>query len=71
MQGHIRQTDEKFDEIYKEGKLLPADKPAGVLAALAARGLRIEPQSGEPLGTGKFVSWDDPLLKDYHEVTSS
>lgn len=57
----------KFLDLHKEGKLLPADKPASVLAALALRGSRTEPKKdGEPLGNGTFVSWDDPALDAYH-----
>ncbi|WFD44191.1 hypothetical protein MPSI1_002857 [Malassezia psittaci] len=74
MQGQIRdsntmKTDEhkRFLQMHKEGKLLPAEKPAGVLAALAVRGSRTEPKkNGQPLGEGVFVSWDDPALDDYH-----
>lgn len=64
----MNQTEHaKFLDLHKEGKLLPADKPASVLAALALRGSRTEPKKdGEPLGNGAFVSWDDPALDAYH-----
>ena len=68
MQSKIRSTDESFEKLYKEHKLLPAEKPAAVLAALVMRGSRSEPaKHGKPLGAGAFVSWDDPALKEYHE----
>lgn len=73
MQEQIRNTDrmkseehQKFLTLHKEGKLLPAEKPAGVLAALAVRGSRTEPKKNEePIGTGVFVSWDDPELEPF------
>lgn len=68
MQSKIRTTDESFEKLYEEHKLLPAEKPAAVLAALVARGSRTEPtKDGKPLGAGTFVSWDDPTLREYHE----
>lgn len=68
MQSKIRSTDESFEKLYQEHKLLPAEKPAAVLAALVMRGSRSEPaKHGKPLGAGAFVSWDDPALKEYHE----
>lgn len=75
MQVQIRDTksmkDEehkKFLNLHKEGKLLPAEKPASVLAALAARGSRSEPKKdGESIGAGVFVSWDDPSLDAFRE----
>ncbi|WFD20945.1 hypothetical protein MCAP1_003200 [Malassezia caprae] len=69
MQAQIRASEQmpaeakaKFLALYKEGKLLPARKPAHVLAALAVRGSRTSPQldTGScPGADGTFVSWDD------------
>lgn len=69
MQTQIRATDQmppeaqaKFVKLHKEGKLLPARKPAHVLAALAVLGSRTSPQLDTglcPGAEGTFVSWDD------------
>jgi len=69
MQTQIRASDQmpaeakaKFLTLHKEGKLLPARKPAHVLAALAVLGSRTSPQldTGScPGADGTFVSWDD------------
>ncbi|WFD44190.1 hypothetical protein MPSI1_002856 [Malassezia psittaci] len=68
MQGKIRNTDGNMEKLYEEGKLLPPEKPAAVLASLAVRGSRSAPKKdGEPLANGSFVAWDDPSLSDYHE----
>lgn len=70
MQVNIRGTDKmredeqnKFRTMHKEGTLVPVEKPAHVLAALAVRGTRSDPtKDGEALGNGVFVSWDDASL---------
>lgn len=72
MQVQIRTTDqmpaaqlEKFVGLHRDGKLVPPEKPAEVLAALAMRGTRTEPvlADGTAAGaSGAFLSWDDAVL---------
>lgn len=72
MQGIIRSTEHmpkeqqaKFMDMHKNGQLLPADKPAHVLSALAVLGTRETPRddNGAPIGAnGAFVSWDERCL---------
>lgn len=74
MQVLIRSTNQmpsaqhaKFLSLHKEGKLVPADKPAQVLAALATKCTRSSPtlpDGTHPGALGAFMSWDDPVCQD-------
>jgi len=75
MQVQIRTTNlmppeqrAKFVSLYEDNKLLPAEKPGHVLAALAVNGSRSDPvlPNGKAMGAqGEFASWDDPFLDQY------
>ncbi|PKI86026.1 hypothetical protein MVES1_000092 [Malassezia vespertilionis] len=75
MQSEIRSAEHiapemraKFVEMHKNGKLLPPEKPAHVLAALALGGTRNEPKNAQGVeigATGTFCSWDDEALAQY------
>jgi len=76
MQGLIRSCEgmdpeakNKFVTMHREGKLLPAHKPAFVLAALAVNGTREQPvANGKAIGAaGEFVSWDSSELAAFQE----
>ncbi len=57
VQSMSAHDQEKFQGLYKEGKLVRPEQPAGVLANLALR--------GDKELSGKFLSWDDEVLKAY------
>ena len=51
--------------LHRDGKLVPPEKPAEVLAALALRGTRAAPvlDDGTAVGAdGTFLSWDEAVL---------
>lgn len=72
MQVQIRANDqmpaaqrEAIAALHRDGKLVPPEKPAEVLAALAMRGTRTAPvlADGTAVGAdGAFLSWDDAVL---------
>lgn len=73
MQSLIRATDQmppeqhaKFVRMFEEGKLVPAEKPALVMAALATKGSRSVPTLADgsaPGASGAFLSWDEAALQ--------
>lgn len=59
----------KFNSLRDEGKLLPPEDPAHVVAALVTRGTLEEPKvkdgSAGAGAKGEFISWDEPQLADF------
>ncbi|CAO1622479.1 unnamed protein product [Parajaminaea phylloscopi] len=57
---------DKFRGLRDDGKLLQAEDPAHVVAALATRGTLEEPKNSDGSagagGKGDFISWDEPQL---------
>lgn len=62
--GKMTDADhQRFVDMHSQGQLLPPEKPAHVLAALAIRGTRDEPAG---LGrSGAFLKWEADELKDF------
>jgi NAD(P)-dependent dehydrogenase (short-subunit alcohol dehydrogenase family) len=59
----------RFEEMHRDGKLLPPNKPGHVLAALAIRGTRSHPtlpNEKEGAGAkGAYINWEAEELQDF------
>lgn len=56
----------KFTQLHSTGKLLPAEQPGHVLAALAVMGTRSKPANWG--SQGAFVKWDAEELKEFRQT---
>lgn len=59
----------RFEEMHRDGKLLPPEKPGHVFAALAIRGTRSHPtlpNEKEGAGAkGAYINWEAEELQDF------
>lgn len=59
----------RFEELHRDGKLLPPQKPGHVFAALAVRGTRSNPalpNEKEGAGAkGAYINWEAEELSDF------
>ncbi len=60
--GMSEETFTKFKTIHEQGKLLRPEQPGNVIADLALVDEQSEKWSRIAKFSGKFLSWDDPLL---------